>query len=157
MSVPSVRFSVGTVENLAFKDSLFDAVICKGVLDFVDDEETSVTEIGRVLKPGGTAVVTLLQSLSPWRWWTQHVAALRSPYKKVMGRSYRVGSFTALLSSRGLVTQDVLFCNFQLFPKPLDRLLPGPAVRIASSLERFCRYRSLCWMATGFVVKATKI
>jgi SAM-dependent methyltransferase len=50
----SLSFVQGTGESLPFLPESFDGVICKVVLPYVK-ERTTITEIGRVLRPGGVA------------------------------------------------------------------------------------------------------
>ncbi len=45
------------VTNLAFDDNLFDIVICNHVLEHVEDDIKAMSEINRVLKPGGKAIL----------------------------------------------------------------------------------------------------
>jgi ubiquinone/menaquinone biosynthesis C-methylase UbiE len=45
------------VQNMPFKDSTYDIVICNHVLEHVDDDITAMKEILRVLKPGGFAIM----------------------------------------------------------------------------------------------------
>jgi SAM-dependent methyltransferase len=47
------------IEGLCFKESSFDMVICVGVLQYLQRDANAVGEIGRVLKPQGTAIVSL--------------------------------------------------------------------------------------------------
>jgi SAM-dependent methyltransferase len=47
------KFSVGRAENLPFPDDSFDAVISFDVLEHCQDPRLAVTEITRVLRPGG--------------------------------------------------------------------------------------------------------
>jgi ubiquinone/menaquinone biosynthesis C-methylase UbiE len=51
-------FSVGDIENLEFPDGHFDAVICMGVLEYLLDDRPAISEMSRVLKPGGIAIIT---------------------------------------------------------------------------------------------------
>jgi ubiquinone/menaquinone biosynthesis C-methylase UbiE len=51
------RFRVGDIENIPFGDNTFDAVVCLGVLQFLDADEPALREVWRVLKPGGRAVI----------------------------------------------------------------------------------------------------
>ena len=44
------KFSVGSIENLQFKDNFFDSVICVGVLEYLDDIEKGIKETARVIK-----------------------------------------------------------------------------------------------------------
>jgi ubiquinone biosynthesis O-methyltransferase len=49
----NVDYRVGRSETLPFSDGCFDAVACCDVLEHVDDLDKSVSEVGRVLRPGG--------------------------------------------------------------------------------------------------------
>jgi len=46
------------VQSLAFRDGCFDRVLCYHVLDFVDDPSRTVSELLRVLAPGGRFVIS---------------------------------------------------------------------------------------------------
>lgn len=47
------------VESLPFHDHAFDIVCCVGVLSYLQKDEAAVTEIARVVKPGGVVIVAL--------------------------------------------------------------------------------------------------
>ena len=150
-----LHFSVGAIEALPFRDNFFDAVICKGVLDFVEDDSLAIAELARVIRPRGTAILTLQHLPSPSRLWTYYIASRRQ-HDTLNRHAYRVQTSTRLLQSKGLTLQDFVYCNFQVFLKPFDRLLPRQAVWVAEKLERLQRNRLYGWMATGFVIKAIK-
>ena len=46
-------------ENLSFSDETFDHVNCQGVIHHTPDTEKTISEIARVLKPGGTASLSV--------------------------------------------------------------------------------------------------
>jgi SAM-dependent methyltransferase len=48
----------GLSEDIPFEDAFFDVVFCTNVLDHVEDPVKTVSEIRRVLKPGGYFVLT---------------------------------------------------------------------------------------------------
>ena len=48
-----IDYSVGTAESLPFPDAAFDIVTCVDVLEHVADPARSISEIARVLTPGG--------------------------------------------------------------------------------------------------------
>ncbi len=48
-----IDYDVGVGEALPYADAAFDIVVCVDVLEHVSDLEKVVTEIARVLKPGG--------------------------------------------------------------------------------------------------------
>ena len=52
----SCVFGAGSIHSLPFNDNLFDAVICSEVLEHLDSLESAVSEIVRVLKPGGSLI-----------------------------------------------------------------------------------------------------
>lgn len=47
------EFITADAQNLPFKDSLFDALICESVTAFLEDKQRGVGEYVRVTKPGG--------------------------------------------------------------------------------------------------------
>jgi ubiquinone/menaquinone biosynthesis C-methylase UbiE len=49
--------TVGDVCNLPFKNAEFDGVVCLSVLEFVEDLETAMAEIHRVMPTGGMAIL----------------------------------------------------------------------------------------------------
>jgi SAM-dependent methyltransferase len=49
----------GIAENLPFRDSSFDWVVCKGALDHFPDPYKTMEEVARVLKPEGRAVISI--------------------------------------------------------------------------------------------------
>ena len=74
---------VGVVEALPYEDGSFDVVLCTQVLEHVGDPRQAVSEIGRVLAPGGVAFVSthgvFLYHPDPvdlWRWTHEGLARL---------------------------------------------------------------------------------
>jgi arsenite methyltransferase len=49
----NVEFMEGSAEEIPFSDSTFDVVISNGVFNLVVDKVTALSEVYRVLKPGG--------------------------------------------------------------------------------------------------------
>lgn len=46
-------------ERLDFPDNSFDVVACIGVFGYIDDVDSAIAEIYRVLKPGGTLIMSI--------------------------------------------------------------------------------------------------
>ena len=159
------HFSVGAIERLPFDDNFFDAVVCMGVMEYLDDDSAAIAELARVTKSGGSIIITLPSAFSPWRLWGIQIyhrvakvvrAMIRRPSSyTVIHRSYREGAYKSILQSYSLVPEQVVYYDFQLFPHPLDRFLSAPAVWLAQKLEGLYQGK-LRWLATGFIVKATK-
>lgn len=51
------RLVRGTIESLPFPSESFDAAVATGVLEYVDDVPRALSEVTRVLRPGGLFVV----------------------------------------------------------------------------------------------------
>ena len=61
-AVSNIRFEVGNILDLAFPDNSFDAVFAHGVLYHLSDPGAALTELYRVLKPGGIVGIRDLDS-----------------------------------------------------------------------------------------------
>lgn len=57
---PVVGYLQGDVERLPFPDACLDAVVCLGVVTHLRSAHRSLGEIARVLKPGGTLVLSIV-------------------------------------------------------------------------------------------------
>ena len=69
--------------NLSFSNDHFDVVFCDGVIQHILDYEVAVSEMIRVLKPGGIIIVSAVN------YWNPHTF-----YKfllKIIGKKYRYG------------------------------------------------------------------
>jgi SAM-dependent methyltransferase len=75
----------GDVLALPFPDASFDAVIAAEVLEHIPADELAMTEIARILKPGGRVAVTVP------RWWPERICwALSEDYHNVAGGHVRI-------------------------------------------------------------------
>lgn len=50
--------TVGDAHNLSFQDSSFEFILCTEVLEHLHTPQQAISEMGRVLKPGGTLILT---------------------------------------------------------------------------------------------------
>ena len=55
----SAKLSQQNAEHLTFEDASFDHVNCQGVIHYTPDTDATIAEIFRVLKPGGTASISV--------------------------------------------------------------------------------------------------
>jgi SAM-dependent methyltransferase len=86
--------------RLPFPDGSFDAVIAAEILEHVPNDATAMKEIARVLRPGGTAAVTVPAWLPERICW-----ALSSEYHEVPGGHVRIftrAELAAKLAAAGL-------------------------------------------------------
>ena len=64
--LPATNFARGDLQDLAFADGAFDAVVCSAVLHFADDEAhfgRMLQEMWRVLAPGGLFFARLASNI----------------------------------------------------------------------------------------------
>jgi len=91
---------VGDALLLPFATGAFDRVIAAEVLEHIPDDRTAMSELSRVIKPGGTMAVTVP------RWWPELVTwALSDEYHNKPGghiRIYRRSALEERLSGSGL-------------------------------------------------------
>jgi len=53
------EFAVGDAERLPYQDGFFDKVVCSSSLEHFKDDAQSLSEMKRVLKPGGRVILTV--------------------------------------------------------------------------------------------------
>ena len=58
MGFENVQFEAGSAEHLGFTDKSFDIVLCSDVVEHLENPKKCFVEISRVLKSGGTAIIT---------------------------------------------------------------------------------------------------
>jgi SAM-dependent methyltransferase len=167
---PGARFCVADATGLPFRDGSFDGVICMGVIDHVVPPAAGITEMARVLRPGGTLLVSFPNLLSPYAFWRGRLfypvvgllKRLRSRVDRCPGPDFatRRNLWTPRSASRAVEqlvgeVRDVAHYNFEVLLSPLDELLPDLALRLARRLE-LLRATRLRWLGAGFILKATK-
>lgn len=131
---------------MPFPDGFFDVITSNGVLEHVDDDATSLFEIFRILRPGGTFLITCL----PHRF-SYTEALQRSLKHNAHDRLYTIRSTTELLHAAGFQVDSsgfafVLPTMLYGFPEWLQRAfnrLDRPLDRLNALLERHTPLRFL--------------
>ena len=95
---PMAMISQGSIYELPFADQSIDACICLEVLEHIEDDVRGVSEIARVLRPGGVLVASV-----PYTYYWPD-------YLRLMGhfRHYTRQSFSVFLEQHGLISKDYL-------------------------------------------------
>lgn len=102
LTAPGLRTATvqGDALHLPFPDGVFDRVICSEVLEHIPEDVGAMTELARVLRPGGTMAITVPRfgpELVNW--------ALSDAYHNVPGghiRIYRRSVLEGRLASAGM-------------------------------------------------------
>jgi ubiquinone/menaquinone biosynthesis C-methylase UbiE len=124
----AVHFCRADIERLPFASASMDGVVCLGVLEYLPDYSAALTEISRVLRPGGLAVLALPSRISLYNISDQIVNHTLRPIvrlaKRIMGRKPRVRGgktldrnlcvpwkFRALLRQHGFSPERTRACS----------------------------------------------
>lgn len=87
------------VARLPFADGLFDVVVCSEVLEHIPECHSAVSELVRVLKPGGDLIVTVP------RFWPERICwAISAAYHREPGghiRIFRKGELLRMVTAAG--------------------------------------------------------
>lgn len=103
--------------RLDYADDGFDTVIAAGTLEHVPNDGESLTELWRVLKPGGALVITHLPNAGSWTEWVSR----RLFRAQAHARRYRLGEFRMRLLHHGFEPQH--WGRHQLMPAGLPASL----------------------------------
>jgi ubiquinone/menaquinone biosynthesis C-methylase UbiE len=109
----TVSFSQADALALPFPDDFFDLVVSINMLCFVKEPDRSISEMRRVVRPGGRIVIGALNRWSPW-------AALRRIKGLFKESIYREARFFSPLEAEGMLcragfeTVNVRTCLFFL-------------------------------------------
>src|SRR2546421_67974 len=149
------RFARGDVERLQFPEGCFDAVLCMGVLEYLPTYSVALREIARVLKPGGTVVLTVPNHASAY-----HV--MRSSYRNLRRRHATGGDSRPCvpwrlddeLAAAGLRKLESRACNFIFFP--LKELHEPLSDSLNRALLPLARTRVAPLLGAQYIVKAKK-
>jgi ubiquinone/menaquinone biosynthesis C-methylase UbiE len=153
-----VTCEVGDAYALSVPEKTFDIVTAMGLIEYLDDEPKYLKETNRILKDGGTAIITYPNVWSPWRIWNRFLRFVTRPGKKplLLHREYTVKRTLEQFRAHGFEPTEVLYYNFKLIPFPLDRLLPRFTVWTSKVFEHL-DHTPLKFLGTAFIVKATKV
>lgn len=68
--IPHSMFKTGSLLHLPFEDESFDCIICSEVLEHIPEHNKAIKELHRVIKKGGTVLISTPNRINPdmiWR------------------------------------------------------------------------------------------
>lgn len=106
----SDQFRVGDIEDMPFPDNTFDAIVCLGVIEYLDADHDALKEIARVLKPGGRAIISTPNAVCPLQHIDRAVLALTSSNTEEYNayRRYHRREWLRLLRAIGFHVEEFL-------------------------------------------------
>ncbi|MCX5677941.1 MAG: methyltransferase domain-containing protein [Candidatus Omnitrophica bacterium] len=160
----NAEFSVGNIEKLGFQDGFFDAVVCAGVLEYLDNVEAGIREVARVTGKNGIAIFTAPNASSITNKLDYYLRAFLKVSRKIIKADIS-GSFMnydfepkllcgkeleLLLKKYGFRVERTVFHVFRL--SLLNRINP----RLSLYLSKKLNFVSSRFLAINYVVKAVK-
>ncbi len=161
----------GEIEALPFKDETFDGLICAGVIEYLNEDQQALSEIARILKRGGFAIITLSNRLSPARIFEPVAHSrlgqkIKGWLKKLLFKKQTMlyppfhthipFFFDQEAEKTGLKLSAYNFFHFSLLPWPLNRLLPRFYVATGLTMEKLSRTK-LGVLGRGYIGKYQKL
>ena len=136
-------FRQANLESLPFEDGAFDLVLCSQVIEHVPDAAAAAAELARVLRPGGTLVVStdnahnyVTRGLNAPRTLAVRALGLQGARGRIESPAiqYTRASFRGLLENAGLTVDRLETFRFHLMwplaARPLTRLLNAVDARL---------------------------
>ena len=167
--------SVGDIEKLSFDDGEFDVVVASGVIEYQKDDRDALSEMKRVLRPGGYLILNVTNrrsyvTISENLYKGVKKLAIMRPFLSVLRRWIRRdGTLTEIPNNRTHVPrrfdaqlrqlgfQKIAhnFFRFSPLPVPLDSLCPAACSAAARRMESLTR-GPLGILGGGYIVMARK-
>ncbi len=133
----NAHFSVGSVNDISFADNQFDLIFCIGVVCYIQDYNELLSELYRVLKPGGKLIIQIDKILWP-RLYQKAVPVYQYLKSKITSKNYDKLDFTFTyftykkfiqnLDSKGFSLLDMQCFDFRI--PFLDIILPKLSLRL---------------------------
>lgn len=161
--LPGASWTNSEVEKLPFRDASFDNVLAIGVLAYASDTLSALTELTRVLKPGGTLITQCSNTLAP----APRLVKLKDKALQALGlrekpaygfrmAAHSRAAFLELVRRAGLEPLEARSYAFRL--PFLEKFFPGAALKLMKIGHDACsNSRLFHWLGEGYMVKARKI
>ncbi len=160
----NVAYQAGNIEALPFADASFDVICSAGVIEYLQSCDRALSEMHRVLRPGGVLILPTTNAIAPAHWLRPvldpiakvPVVARAFGLKPARYRMYyhHIPQFKRHLQRAGF-TLDRERHFYLTLPRPLDRAFPEPARAIENFFDRFMHTR-LRHLAEGYIAVARK-
>lgn len=162
---------VGDCENLDYPDNSFDVYVAMGVIEYMDTDEVMLSEVKRMLRPGGIAIITIRSKLSihvKWRtFYRKYIEyPIKNFIKKIFGKEitpYRAISrehypdqLREKLEAMSFKFLDERYAHFHTLFEPFQRLLPFIEAICGKWMEKHSSKGKFRLLASSYIIKVQK-
>ena len=157
---PGTKFQRADVESLPYDTSRFDLCLSLEVLRYLPDSQPAISELARVLKPGGEALVTAIPTWNLNGYWlVNRVAGALKPGGLVTLKQYftTVGELQRQFGRAGFATVDihaVYLGPINWVERLMPSLLPWALERWERVDQRLVRWGPLRNLSNMLLVRA---
>jgi ubiquinone/menaquinone biosynthesis C-methylase UbiE len=164
--IGGVSFRQGNIESLDLSDGHYDQVICMAVIEYLKTPDRAMAEIARILRPGGTAIVTTPKRLHIDRLTVAATAPLRG-IARLLGAAgadalprlcLQPAELDRAAERAGLTCDGGAQYHFTPLPYPLPRIAPAACLKLNLPFERWHSTRGplRSFFAHGYVGRYRK-
>jgi ubiquinone/menaquinone biosynthesis C-methylase UbiE len=148
------RFSAAaSAEALPFADGAFDAVTILGALEYMEAPENALTECRRVLRPGGTLIVSLLNRSSLYRLLTRVRQRRKPDGDPIPAVQFTRGEAEGALRRTGFEVRSVAYFDMELLPPAFAESHPKVAQQVAAMFEELSG-APFWWLGSAMLIQA---
>jgi Methylase involved in ubiquinone/menaquinone biosynthesis len=152
-----VKLAQCSADSLCYKENSFDVITAAGVLEYVQDDKKALREILRVLKPGGTLIISVpIKSLvSSYMRKQLRKLLFNREVNQFYHKSYTPNGFLREMKEAGFVLKNRISHHFVFFP--IDYLFPKLSIQFDYFITRLLR-KSYLFARFGktFIIRAIK-
>jgi len=149
--------SAANATALPFGDGVFDVVMALGVLEYVDRPGRALSEFRRVVRPGGTLLVSLLNGTSPYRRLRDVRRRLGLDRDPIPPMLFTRTEAERHLRAAGFGVKQVTYFDMEMLPPGFADNHPRLAGRVATAWERTSSSVLLRWLASAFLINAAAL
>lgn len=160
----NAHFNIGDPVALDFDDSSFGTVISIGVISYISDIYAAMSEMYRVLKPGGCVILQISNKSSPY----EIESKLKNKAKKLIRgqdhnddehgftmRPYSLKTIKSICESAGFTYDSHRYYDF--YVTSLARFYPKLMLSLSLKLDALSESRLLGWLGASCIIKLRKI
>ncbi len=127
---------VTSITEMSFDNASFDCILCSEVLEHIPDDERAVSELRRVLKPGGVLIATVPFQKRYWAEDDEYVGHLRRYDTGELEQKLRAGGFKSVRTYKlsGAIERWLTIISLRSYQKGESRSkIPLWLIRMANT------------------------